>query len=1060
MRLSDLSIQRPVLASVMSLLIVVCGGVAFFALPVRELPDVDRPLVSVSTAYLGASPETVEASITEPLEQVLNGIEGIRSIDSQSAFGSSSINVEFEAGTDLDIAATDVSNAIQRAVDVLPPDARRPIVRKSGANARPIMWINVFGEDYSPVDLTDFADRIVRTPLQLLPGVARAVIGGERRYAMRVWLDPARMATRGVDALDVRRAIQESNLQLPAGQLESQGRKFTINADAYLEDPELFERIVIREDDDTPVRIGDVGQVELGSENYQAITRHTARDVVGVGVVRQSRSNELEISQAVRNLLPSIEKALPEGAHVDVAVDFTVFVREAIREVTITLLIAFGIVILVNLVFLRSPTTTGITVAVIPVALVGTLAGLQVFGFSLNILTLLALVLSVGLLVDDSIVVQENIYRRQELGEPPLKAALRGAREVGFPVIATTAAVVAVLIPLSFMTGSTGRLFREFALCMAIAVCISTFVALTLVPMLCSRYLHTGHELGGRIGDAFESGVLRLRDAYSRLLQSALSHRGLVGLSLFAVVVLIGLLFTAIPKTFLPIEDRGRVFVMIRAPEGATTAYTRRALRQVEEGLLAQPEVKGFFAAIGMGFGTPASSSLSMVFTTLHDWDERDRKQQEIVDALRGPFFGIPEALVFPFSPPSISRGNNDLEIVVKSSTASLDEFAAVNEELLGAMQDVPGLVNVQSDLRLENPQLEIIFDRERAADIGVPVSAVSESLRLLTSEGPADDFILRNKRYDVVTALASPFRSVPDDLGAVHVRARDGSMVSLAGLISAVPRAAPTWLNHYDLQRSLTLSGNLAQGAALGEVLESAEQIVAAALPRGFTSSLSGTSREFIESGQQIYLTFAVALLIIYLVLAAQFESFADPLTVMVSVPLATLGALAAIWVCREVPQLWSGVPADFTLNLYSQIGIILLVGLVTKNAILLVDFANQERARGTELEAALLEAGHTRFRPILMTSVTSILGAMPLALASSAGAESRQAIGIAVVGGLLFSTVFTLVVIPVVHLWVIHGAERFGLGAPPPLVDVEFEEHGGGQSRQPQEGSGGQQG
>ena len=1045
MRLSELSIGRPVLASVMSLLIVVAGGLAFFALPVRELPDVDPTVVSVSTVYPGASPETVEASITEPLEQVLNGMEGIRSIDSRSAFGSSSIDIEFEAGRDLDVATTDVNNAVLRAVDRLPDEARRPEVRKSLANARPILWIDIHGDGYSPVDLADMADRIVRTPLQLVPGVAQALLSGGR-YAMRVWLDPARMASRGVDALDVHRALRENNLQLPAGELEGRGRKFTVNADARLADPELFEQIVIREDGDTRVRIADVGQVELGAESYQIVSRQTARDVVGVGIVRQTRSNELEVVRAVRAELPAIRRAMPADVSVSVAVDFTVFVREAIREVSFTLAIAFGIVVLVNLLFLRSPTTTAITVAVLPVALVGTLAGLAVAGFSLNILTLLALVLSVGLLVDDSIVVQENIYRRQELGEPPLEAAQRGSREVGFPVIATTAAVVAVLIPLSFMTGNTGRLFREFALCMAMAVCLSTFVALSLVPMLCSRYLHIGHQLGGRLGDAFEQGVLRLREAYARALGLALAHRGWIALGLVGVAAAIALLFAALPQTFLPIEDRGRVFVLIRAPEGSTTAYTRQALLQVEQVLLDQPEVEGFFASIAMGIGAPASSSSSMVFSNLRHWDERERKQQEIVSALARPLFEIPTALAFPFSPASINLSNNDLEIVVKSSSASLDEFAELNRDLLGSLTSVPGLVNVQSDLRLENPQLEILFDRERAADLGVPVSAISESLRLLTSESPVGDFILRNKRYDVVTALASPFRNMPDDLGAVHVRARNGSMVPLSGLISAVPRAAPTSLSHYDLQRSVTLTGNLAQGAALGDVLQRSRRAVAALLPPGFSTNLSGTSREFVESGRQVYLTFAVALLIIYLVLAAQFESFFDPLTVMVSVPLATLGALGALWGCREVPRLLTGTPADITLNLYSQIGIILLVGLVTKNAILLVDFANQERARGAGLDAALIAAGRTRFRPILMTSLTSVLGAMPLALASSAGAESRRSIGIAVVGGLAFSTVFTLLVIPVVHGWVIQVAQRFGFGAPPPLVDVEAEPAPGG--------------
>jgi multidrug efflux pump len=448
----------------------------------------------------------------------------------------------------------------------------------------------------------------------------------------------------------------------------------------------------------------------------------------------------------------------------------------------------------------------------------------------------------------------------------------------------------------------------------------------------------------------------------------------------------------------------------------------------VEEELLATPEIEGFFASIGLGFGTPSSSSLGMVFTTMTHWDERERKQQEVVAEMLPRFLGIPEALVFPFNPPSLStRSNDDVEIVIKSSSASLDEFAEVNQAILGRIREVPGLVNVDSDLRVANPQLEILFDRERAADVGVPVSAVAESLRLLVAQGATDDFILRNKSYDVVTALASPFRSVPDHLGAVHVRARDGSMVPLSGLMRPLPRIAPTWLNHYDLQRSVTVSANLAPGAALGPALEQVQAIVHDEMPAGFSSVLSGTAREFAESGAQIYLTFLVSLLVIYLVLAAQFESFFDPLTVMFSVPLAALGSLIAIFV------------AGSTLNLYSQIGIILLVGLVTKNAILLVDFANQERARGTALRESLIAAGRTRFRPILMTSTTSVLGAMPLALASSAGAESRQAIGIAVIGGLFFSTVFTLVVIPVVHYVVIHAAARFGWGAPPPVVALE---------------------
>jgi multidrug efflux pump len=1026
-KLSDVSIERPVLATVMSLLILVAGVAALLSLPVRELPDVDAPIVSVSTTYAGASPETIEATITQPLEEVLNGIEGIRSIDSSSAFGVSAINVEFQAGRDVDVAATDVSNAIQRAVGRLPDGALRPVVRKAGANSQPIMWINVFGDAYSAVDRTDIADRLVKTPLQLLPGVAQAIISGERRYAMRIWLDPARMAAHRVDALDVRRALEESNLQLPAGELEAESRKFTVDADAQLEAPEEFAAVVLREEDDVPVRIRDVGWVELGSENYQVVTRYTARETVGVGIVRQSRSNELEVSDAVRRTLAEVQETLPPGAEVSVAVDWTQYVRDALAEVTETLGIAFAVVVLVNLFFLQSKTSTFVASVAIPVSLVGTFAAMGALGFSLNTLTLLGLVLSIGLVVDDAIVVLENVYRRQELGEPPMLAARNGSREVGFPVLATTAALVAVMIPLSLMTGDTGRLFREFAISVAVAIALSAFVALSLVPMICSRWLVVKHR-SDRVSAAINRGVERVRDAYDRVLAAALAHRRGVGLAFVAILALLVAMFRLLPQTFLPTEDRGRFATVIRAPEGSTTAYTQRALAQVEEKLLATPEVRGFFAAIGMGFGGPGSSSTGMVFTSLKRWDERDRSQQEIVASLFPQFLAIPEALVFAFNPPSLSRrSNSDVEIVLKSSSATLDEFAVATSAIIGRMRELPMLVNVDTDLRLSNPQLDVVFDRERAADLGVPVSAVSESLRLLVSQGKVDDFILRNEQYDVVTALESPMRSVPEQLGEVHIRARSGAMVPLSSVIEARARIGPSVLNHYDLQRSATLTANLAPGAALGDALDAVEAIVEEELPAGFGRALRGTSREFRESSASVYVTFALALVVIYLVLAAQFESFLHPFTVLLSVPLASLGALLSLFA------------AGGTLNLYSQIGMILLVGLVTKNAILLVDFANQERARGAALIPALRAAGHTRFRPILMTSATSILGALPLALAGGAGAESRQSIGVAVVGGLLFSTVFTLVMIPVFHYGVVTLAERLGFSTVPPRVELE---------------------
>jgi multidrug efflux pump len=1011
-RISEISIERPVLASVMSLLIVVAGAVGFFMLPVREYPDVDPPEVSVMTTYAGASPETVETTITEPIEQVLNGMEGVRTIESTSGFGMSVISIEFVVGRDIDLAATDVSNTIQRALRDLPAEAERPIVSKAGARSRPIMWLNLKGENYSPEDRTDLADRIVKTPLQVLPGVARAWIGGSRRYAMRIWLDPLRMAARGVDAEDVRRAIRENNLQAPAGELEAAARKFTLNVDAVIDDPRVYDRIIIREDDGVPVRIGDVGRAELGSENYQTITRFSRRPIVGVGIVRQSRANELAVARSVWDQLPEIRESLPEDVELDVGVDNTFFVEAALRQVWETLGIVFVVVILVNLVFLRSPITTAITAVAIPVSLIGTFAVMQVLGFSINFLTLLAMVLAIGLLVDDSIVVLENV------------------REVGFPVIATTAAVVAVLIPLSMMTGNMGRLFREFAITMAAAICISTFVALSLVPMLCSQFLKLRRE-HGPVFEAIERVLTGSAGSYRRALDWSLGHRAAAGIFLALIVALIPLLLAFLPTTLVPIEDRGTFLTVIRAPQGSTTAYTDQALRQVEEKLAEIPETAGFFAAIGLGMGGIPQSAEGIVFTRLHPWEERDRKQQEIVAELFPHFFSIPQALVFPINMPSLGQGrSSDIHLVIKSPFASLEDFRLATEAILARARQISGLVNVDSDLRLDNPQLDLRFDRERAADIGVSVSSVAESLRLLVSQGAADDFVLRNKQYDVVTALAKRHGSVPDQLGQIHLRARDGSMVPMATLVEAVPVIGPTTLNHYDLQRSATITANLAPGATLGEALPRVMKIVDEEIPPGFGTALGGISREFVESSGAVYLTFGIALIVIYLVLAAQFESFVHPLTVLFGVPLASLGALGGLALTGN------------TMNLYSQIGIILLIGLVTKNSILLVDFANQERARGTALLESLRVAGRTRFRPILMTSMTSILGAVPLAMAFGAGAESRRPIGTAIVGGLLFSTIFTLLVIPVVHYAVTRLAERIGLKTIPPLVELEVDE------------------
>lgn len=1016
MTLSDLSISRPVLATVMNLLIVLGGLASFRSLPVREYPDVDNPIVSVTTNYTGASPETIESTITEPLEQAFNGVEDIRSITSTSQFATSSINVEFLPSRDIDDAATDVTNAIQRALRDIPEGADRPIVRKSGSNSRPIIWLQLKGPSYAPVDLTDMADRIVKTPLQLLPGVANVIIGGQRRYAMRVWLDAAKMASLHVDPTDVRRTILQNNLQLPAGEIEANTRKFTVLADAQIDDPREFENLILREEGGVAVRLRDIGRVELGSANYNTTTRFSGRPIIGVGIVRQSTANQLEVSEAVGDALAAIRQALPKDVELDFAINNTIFVEASLREVWRTVAIALSLVVLVNFVFLRSLATTVIPSLAIPVALIGTFGLMTLLGFSINLLTLLAFVLAIGLLVDDAIVVMENVYRHQEHGEPPLRAARRGSREVFFAVVATTVSLVAVLIPLSLMTGSTGRLFREFSITMAGAVLISTFVALTLVPTLCARFLHFERDHGSAYR-SIEHFLQTLNAAYEKALDWSLRHRSAAVLFLVANVIAGALLFRSLPSTFAPTEDRGQFLTVIRAPRGSTLAYTFSTLDQVEQRLLEIPEVQGFFAAIGLAMGGGRDSAAGFVYTRLHPWEERDVKQQEIVAQLFPDFLQIPSALVFPINLPSLGqRSVNDVEFILKSSSASLDDFAVVTEAFAARVRALPGLMNVDTDLHLDNPQLNVSFDRERAADLGVPVASIAEALQILLAQAETNEFILRNKQYDVITALASSHRTVPEQIGEIHVRSRDGTMVPLASLVHVKPTVAPAALHHYHLERSVTVTASLASGAALGPILKQLYVIAAEELPEGFSTALGGASREFAESSTEIYWTFLIALVFIYLVLSAQFESFLHPITILLSVPLALVGALASLSLTGN------------TLNIYSQIGMILLVGLVTKNSILLVEYANQAHKGGLSLLDSVSLAGKTRFRPILMTSVTSILGAMPLMLTQGAGAESRHPIGLAIVGGLVFSTAFTLLIVPVLHLLLVGWAERTG--------------------------------
>lgn len=1022
MIISDLSIKRPVLAAVINILIILAGFIACRALPLREYPDIETAVISITTTYTGASSETIETTLTQPLEEVLNGIDGVKSISSISATGVSTINIEFNQSRDIDSAATDVNNVVQSALGKIPQSADKPIIAKSQANSQALMWIVLQSDKYSPEELSDIADRIVKTQLQVLPGVGSILIGGQRKYAMRIWLDPEKMAARGIDATDIKNTVLMSNLLLPAGKIEGETRKFNIYANAQIDDPNVFANLVIRNNNGILVRIKDIGGVELGSANYDTIVRYNGKAAVGIGVIKQSKANELKVAEEVKNILPKIKESLPKDISLNIAVDNSRFVKESLKEVTITIFIAVILVILITFIFLRAVSPTIIISLAIPTSIVGHFAGLQILGYSINVLTLLALVLAIGLVVDDAIVVLENIFRHQELGEDKLKAAIIGSREIGFPVIATTVSLVAIFIPLSLLTGYTGRLFNEFAISIAISVAISGLVALTLTPMLCSKYLkHTSKH--SSIYYLLENFFNTLNHFYEKGLKWVLSHSLLVMVFLSLITIGIVVLFIVLPKTSIPVEDRGMFLAITKAPQGSTLAYTNNTQLKVEAEVKKIPELEVFFSAIGLAVGGPPNTSNGIIFARLKHWQERKVKQQTIVQNLFSKLINLPGALVFVLNPPSLGQSaiSKDVQFVIKGSKNNIEELAKASNSILNEVRKIPGLINVDSDLLISTPQIDIIFDRNRASDLDIPISEIAGSFQTLFSEGRINDFILKNKQYDVITSLIPKHKSIPEDINHIYIRGRNGTMIPLSSFIKIIPKIAPAQINHYDLQRSVTISASLAPGFPLGKALDEINKIAKKELPPGYTTALSGASREFTETKSEIYFTFAIAIIFIYFVLAALFESFIHPLTILFSVPLAIFGALFTLFITGD------------TLNLYSAIGIILLIGLVTKNGILIVEYINQRRLKTTDLFEAVIEACKIRLRPILMTSMTMILGALPLVFASGAGAESRSPMGLAIVGGLFFSTVFTLFVIPVIYIIFVQIAERYNISTLP---------------------------
>ncbi|HEY5790292.1 MAG TPA: efflux RND transporter permease subunit [Gammaproteobacteria bacterium] len=998
MVISDICIRRPVFASVLSLLLVLVGTIAYQQLTVREYPNIDPPVVTVETTYRGASAEIIETQVAQVLEESLAGIEGIDFMTSTNRAEQSQITVVFRLERDADSAASDVRDRVSRARGKLPDEIEEPVIQKTEADAQPIIYLAFASDRHDPMEVTDYADRYVKEQLQNLPGVAQIRIFGDRTYSMRIWLDPKRMAAFGITPQDVEGALRRQNVEVPGGRIESAQREFNVLTETDLRTPEQFGALILRQEKGYLVRLRDVARVELGPKDERRSVRFKGENAVALGIIKQATANPLEVSQAIRAELPRIATTLPEGMQLSVGHDKSVFIQESIDNVYTTIAEAILLVVLIIFVFLRSLRATLIPLVTIPVSLVGAFAVMAWLGFSINLLTLLALVLAIGLVVDDAIVMLENIFRHVERGETPLEAALKGSKEIGFAVLAMTLTLAAVYAPVGFLGGSTGKLFTEFAWTLAAAVLVSGFVALSLSPMMCSKLLH--HEQKhGVLYRSIEWVLERVTRGYRATLRLGLRLRWLVlglGLAVFAAGVP---LYQQLPEELAPVEDQSTIFSVFISPEGATLDYTDRYAKQLEAIVAKVPEVNRYFAVSGF-----PTVSQGVMFTKLADWSERERLQQQITQELRGKFFGVPGVLAFAADPPPLGLERTlDLVLLTTRPYTELEDLVA---QVIARGNEQPALKNLDTDLKLNKPQIRVTVDRDKVADLGLSVEEVGRTLETLFGGREVTRFKRAGEQYDVIVQVADVERTDPAALSEVYVRAPGGEMVQLANLIRLEETIAPKELNHFNQLRSATITArSLEPGFTQGQALEQLEAAARELLPPDVRIDYAGSTREFKTSSATLAFTFLLALGFIYLVLAAQFESFVDPLIIMFTVPLAMTGALLAL-------NLTGG-----TLNIYSKVGMITLIGLITKHGILIVEFANQLQRQGREKLEAVIEASVLRLRPILMTTGAMVFGAVPLALATGAGAESRQEIGWVIVGGILVGTLFTLFVIPAVY-------------------------------------------
>lgn len=1010
MILSDTSVKRPVFASVLSILLIVFGLVSFSRLPLREFPDIDPPVVSISVNYPGASASVVETRITQVIEERIAGIGGVRFINSRSRDGRANISIEFDVNRDIDAAANDVRDRVSSVADRLPPEADAPEVEKADADDDVILWLNFASQKMTTPELTDYANRFLVDRFSAIDGVARIQIGGARDYAMRVWLDRRALAARGLTAGDVERALRAENVEAPAGTLESGAVSYTLRIDRPFRTADDFAGLVLAQGEGYLVRLGDVARVERGTVDDRTMFRGNGEPMVGLGIVKQSTANTVEVANGAKALMNELNATLPEGMQLYLSFDSSVFIEASIREVWTTLGIAVVLVTLVIFLFLGSFRTTIIPAVTVPVSVIATFIVLYSLGFTLNLLTLLALVLAIGLLVDDAIVVLENIHRRmQEENESPLVAAFNGARQVGFAVIATTMVLMAVFIPITLMEGNTGRLFTEFAVTIAAAVAFSSLVALTMSPMLASKILKPHAESRAGPLSGFIQGIDRfvdkVRSVYSRIFDFLVRRPIAIALATLAIMAGSWFIFQDLESEYAPREDRGGFFMSIRGPEGASFEYMERYLDEIERRLLPYTESGEISRLLIRAPGWGGGYNQGNVVAVLADWDER-RPADEIINEINGKLSDLPGIRGFAMMRQGLaSGGGKPVQFVIGGP--SYEDLVVWRDLFLAAIEaDNPGIVDIDWDYKETQPQYRIQINYERAADLGVTVAEIGTTLETMLGSRRVTTYLDNGEEYDVIVEGIRSEQNTPTDVQNIYVRsARSGELIPLSSVVTLQPFADSPTLNRYNRVRAITIDADLAPGVTLGTALDGMERIAREVLPTEATIDFKGQSLEFRSAGASIAFVFVIGLLIVFLVLAAQFESWIHPLVIMLSVPATLAGGLLGLWLTGQ------------TLNIYTQIGLIMLIGIAAKNGILIVEFANQLRDEGKDFDTALKEAALARLRPILMTGLTTAAGAVPLIITSGAGAETRIAIGIVILFGSLAAVTVALIVVPTAY-------------------------------------------